>query len=61
MQPLPALLADQVMRLDPLFNGASSRQQAVLVFSDFIRTSLINFHSWWQQLQQQPPLVDEWQ
>lgn len=61
MQPLPALLADQVMRLDPLFNGASSRQQAVLVFSDFIRTSLINFPSWWQQLQQQPPLVDEWQ
>ncbi|CAO95471.1 bifunctional [glutamate--ammonia ligase]-adenylyl-L-tyrosine phosphorylase/[glutamate--ammonia-ligase] adenylyltransferase [Erwinia tasmaniensis] len=60
-QPLPVLLADQVTRLDPLFNGASCRQQAVLVFSDFIRTSLIQFPAWWQQLLEQPPQPDEWQ
>ncbi|CCG85810.1 bifunctional [glutamate--ammonia ligase]-adenylyl-L-tyrosine phosphorylase/[glutamate--ammonia-ligase] adenylyltransferase [Erwinia piriflorinigrans] len=60
-QPLPVLLADQVTRLDPLFSGASFRQQAVLVFSDFIRTSLIQFPTWWQQLQAQPPQPDEWQ
>ena len=60
-QPLPSLLAEQIIAMDPLPEGASSSQLGALAFSDFIRDNLTKYPEWWQQLQAQPPLPDEWQ
>ena len=60
-QPLPSLLAEQIIAMDPLPEGASSSQLGALAFSDFIRDNLAKYPEWWQQLQAQPPLPDEWQ
>jgi len=60
-QPLPSLLAEQISAIGPLPDDLSPEQQAVLAFSDFISDNLAKYPEWWQQLQAQPPLPDEWQ
>ncbi|ROR13438.1 bifunctional [glutamate--ammonia ligase]-adenylyl-L-tyrosine phosphorylase/[glutamate--ammonia-ligase] adenylyltransferase [Erwinia sp. JUb26] len=60
-QPLPSLLAEQIAVIDPLPDGATSQQQSVLAFSDFINDNLAKHPEWWQQLQTQPPRADECQ
>ncbi|MXP54052.1 bifunctional [glutamate--ammonia ligase]-adenylyl-L-tyrosine phosphorylase/[glutamate--ammonia-ligase] adenylyltransferase [Pantoea sp. Seng] len=63
--PLPALMQAQLAivaeRLNMPPSAFTAEQAGALTFSDFIVDNLQQHPEWWQQLQQQPPLPDEWQ
>ena len=59
--PLPPLLAEQASQLSAEWGGLSASEQAVLVFSDFVRESLSRHPEWWQALRDRAPEPDEWQ
>ncbi|MDI6935304.1 bifunctional [glutamate--ammonia ligase]-adenylyl-L-tyrosine phosphorylase/[glutamate--ammonia-ligase] adenylyltransferase [Serratia sp. Se-PFBMAAmG] len=63
--PLPALMQAQLAILAERLNmppsAFTAEQAGALTFSDFIVDNLQQHPEWWQQLQQQPPLPDEWQ
>lgn len=63
--PLPALMQAQLAivadRLQLLPSALTPEQAGALSFSDFIVDNLQQYPAWWQQLQQQPPVPDEWQ
>nr|WP_154324501.1 bifunctional [glutamate--ammonia ligase]-adenylyl-L-tyrosine phosphorylase/[glutamate--ammonia-ligase] adenylyltransferase [Pantoea sp. 201603H] len=64
-QPLPGLLKEQGVqaaeRLNLTRDALSDGELAALAFSDFITESLGQHPDWFLQLQQQPPLANEWQ
>ncbi|WHP80739.1 bifunctional [glutamate--ammonia ligase]-adenylyl-L-tyrosine phosphorylase/[glutamate--ammonia-ligase] adenylyltransferase [Edwardsiella anguillarum] len=58
---LPALLYSQGARQAARLQGATSAALPALALSDFAADSLAAHPAWWQQLQQMPPQVQEWQ
>lgn len=64
MLPLPTAISHQLSLLSEHFQLESQvlppEKFAALGFSDFIATNLQLYPQWWQQLQQCPPVADEW-
>ncbi|WP_373445835.1 bifunctional [glutamate--ammonia ligase]-adenylyl-L-tyrosine phosphorylase/[glutamate--ammonia-ligase] adenylyltransferase [Edwardsiella ictaluri] len=58
---LPTLLHSQGARQAARLQGATSAALPTLALSDFVADSLAAYPAWWQQLQQMPPQVQEWQ
>ncbi|AGH72587.1 bifunctional [glutamate--ammonia ligase]-adenylyl-L-tyrosine phosphorylase/[glutamate--ammonia-ligase] adenylyltransferase [Edwardsiella piscicida] len=58
---LPALLHSQGARQAARLRDATSAALPALALSDFVADSLAAYPAWWQQLQQLPPQVQEWQ
>ncbi|MFC0140649.1 bifunctional [glutamate--ammonia ligase]-adenylyl-L-tyrosine phosphorylase/[glutamate--ammonia-ligase] adenylyltransferase [Erwinia mallotivora] len=58
---LPALLKEQVSRLNPEAGPLNATESAVFAFSDFISENLNRHPQWLWLLRESPPVADEWQ